>query len=258
MSLFYCLFLSIFLNSFVIIVINEILLVDGIVASTVGLYSTYNQLYTKQKKKTLITFSKTVSFLLFVSIPLIQIVLTLITYGVVVVSKVYWLYSIMLGYDFIEIFIRNKDLELKSLFSNKNPMIIQSNLVILKSNFRSFVHFSKQILRTKEFHINLLITIILSYLDISSLNVVHCITIFYIAELLVFYEKVLIAVELTFGSTFQLNEKRIGYLKKFNEFVWVLNVLMQTALLAKIIIKSEADVFTYLYIYSIPIIWYNS
>ena len=253
-SLFSCLIL----NSFIVITLNEVLIVDGIVASLFGMHSTYNCLFENQKKKVLITFSKTMSFTLFLVIPLIQITLTLFAYGVVIVSKIYWMYAIMLGFDFIEIYLRNPDLELKSVLSGTDTIVIETKQTLLRSNFKRFIFFMKHALKTKEFIINLIITIILSYLDISTLNVVHCITIFYTCELLVFYEKFLIAFELTFGSNYKLNDRRIGILKKFNEMIWMLNYVLQAALLGKIIVRGEADIFTYVYIYTVPIIWYNA
>lgn len=258
MQLLIYLSINLIFNSIIVIVINELLLVDGIVAMIFAIHSSYNNLYESQKKQVLITFSKTVTFVLLLLIPLIQIVLTLFSFGVVIVWKVYWLYSIMLSYDFIEIYLRNKNIQIQSLLSEKDQMVIKPKYVLIKQNARLFLLHLKDTLRTKEFIINTIITIIVSFLDISKLNVVHCITIFYITELFVFYEKVLIATEMTFGSVLQLNARNVGYLKRFNDLIWGLNYVLQGSLILKIIIRGEANFLTYLYIYSIPIIIYNS
>jgi hypothetical protein len=251
-------FINLFLNSFIMIIIHEIFKIDNVIENVLKLESSFNQLFEKQKKKVLITFSKSVSFLMLLVIPVFQILITLFAYGIIVENRIYWLFSFFLSYDLIEIYIRNKSLELKSIFYSSNCFVILSLKGVIFENVKQFIFYNKQNIKTKEFIVTIFIIVILSNLDISTLNVTHCLTIFYITEILVFYEKFLIAFELTFKTRYRLNNNRISILKKFNHMVWIVNYILQFLLIAKIIIRNEANVITYLYIYTIPILWYNT
>ena len=109
----------------------------------------------------------------------------------------------------IEIYIRNKSLELKSIFYSSNCFVILSLKGVIFENVKQFIFYNKQNIKTKEFIVTIFIIVILSNLDISTLNVTHCLTIFYITEILVFYEKFLIAFELTFSNIWVFISLRI-------------------------------------------------
>lgn len=245
---------SLIFNSITILFVNEILSNGGLSILFFGKESKYEKLSNNEKKRVLISVTQAISFTLLLFVPILKMLLVLFSYGLILTGIVYWIVGVMTSLDIANVVLSDKNLHISACFDETVSLNQFYGLV------KPFMNRLKKSFWKKEIWINLSVILIIMNKDISNLNIVHCIVVYYICSVIASFDTFLLTIHTLYPNE-KVGKKSLNiysdYFKYISINIWRINYILQFLIIVNLILTRRADFLTYSYIIIIPLIWHN-